>query len=151
MFDTFLLVFVGSDRKEQALAKFFETDQLQVFKEQLFPHFLTFAPAAQALRLKPFKGFQKPLFGEEFLKQSSTRILFIADKITSMTLEIYRQPTRVVEEASANGLRHVGYGVPTEMFPPFVSAAVETPPEGNEDLKKDEKEHSTSISILFLF
>ena len=67
-------------------------------------------------------------FSKEFLKQSSTRILFIADKITSMTLEIYRHPSRVVEEASANGLRHVGYGVPTEMFPPFVSAAVETPP-----------------------
>ena len=30
----------------------------------------------------------------------------------------------MVEETSAHGLRHVGYGVPTEMFPPFVSGAV---------------------------
>jgi hypothetical protein len=32
--------------------------------------------------------------------------------------------SRMVQETSANGLRHVGYGVPIEMFPPFVSGAV---------------------------
>ena len=30
-----------------------------------------------------------------------------------------------MEDLSALGLRHVGYGIPTELFGPFVSAAIE--------------------------
>eukprot|EP00933_Yihiella_yeosuensis_P050084 TRINITY_DN47847_c0_g1_i1.p1 TRINITY_DN47847_c0_g1~~TRINITY_DN47847_c0_g1_i1.p1 ORF type:complete len:774 (-),score=137.78 TRINITY_DN47847_c0_g1_i1:862-2880(-) len=42
-----------------------------------------------------------------------------------MTLEMYRDPKKMVEDISALGLRHVGYGIPTEFFAPFVSGAVE--------------------------
>merc|ERR1719487_1539229 len=42
-----------------------------------------------------------------------------------MTLEFYQDPVKLVDDLSALGLRHVGYAIPTEMFGPFVSAAVE--------------------------
>lgn len=95
--------------QEAALSRFFERhpDSVEKFKASLFPTFLEIAPA-----------------GQDFLKKSSTRIFFISDKIATLALEMYCYPTRMVEETSANGLRHVGYGVPTEMFPPFVSGAV---------------------------
>lgn len=31
----------------------------------------------------------------------------------------------MMQDLSALGLRHVGYGIPTELFGPFVSAAIE--------------------------
>eukprot|EP00434_Breviolum_minutum_P025858 symbB.v1.2.022861.t1/scaffold2046.1/size91195/4 len=43
-----------------------------------------------------------------------------------MTIDIYREPRRMVEDISALGLRHVGYAIPTELFAPFVSCFVET-------------------------
>ena len=49
----------------------------------------------------------------------------IADKIVEMTIEMYREPRKMVEDISALGLRHVGYAIPTEFFAPFVSGAVE--------------------------
>ena len=99
--------------QEAALSRFYDTQpkSLEYFQHQIFPAFLEIAPA-----------------GQEFLKQSSTRILFISTKVTSMVLDIYRYPTKIVEASSANGLRHVGYGIPTEMFPPFVTAAVAVRP-----------------------
>ncbi|CAK8992914.1 NEDD8-like protein RUB1 [Durusdinium trenchii] len=97
--------------QEAALTCFYqsEPEKIQRFTHQIFPAFLEITPA-----------------GQEFLKQSSTRILFISDKITSLLLELYRFPLKTVEESSAQGLKHVGYGIPTEMFPPFVTAAVAT-------------------------
>ncbi|CAE8726834.1 unnamed protein product, partial [Polarella glacialis] len=76
------------------------------------------------------REFFKPFFasspqGQSYFKQSTTRLYFIADKIVEMTLEMYRDPKKVVEDISALGLRHVGYGIPTEFFAPFVSGAVE--------------------------
>lgn len=62
--------------------------------------------------------------GQEFFKQSTTRLHWIADRVLAMTLEIYRRPKEMVEEISATGLRHVGYGVPTDLFSPYVSACV---------------------------
>ncbi|CAJ1357757.1 unnamed protein product [Effrenium voratum] len=38
--------------------------------------------------------------------------------------ELYRRPKKTVEDLSSIGLRHVGYGVPSEMMPPFVSSSV---------------------------
>ena len=38
---------------------------------------------------------------------------------------MYRAPRKMVEEISAVGLRHVGYGIITEIFPPFVTSSVE--------------------------
>merc|ERR1719267_224817 len=42
-----------------------------------------------------------------------------------MTLELYQNPVKMVDDVSALGLRHVGYAIPTEFFGPFVSACVE--------------------------
>ncbi|CAK0847963.1 unnamed protein product [Prorocentrum cordatum] len=63
--------------------------------------------------------------GQDYFKQSTTRLHFIADRIVSMTLEIYKDPKKMVEDISALGLRHVGYGIPTELFGPFVTACVQ--------------------------
>merc|ERR1719158_2185682 len=63
--------------------------------------------------------------GQDFFKQSNTYLHFIADKIMNMTLELYQNPIKMVDDISALGLRHVGYAIPTEMFGPFVSACVE--------------------------
>ncbi|CAJ1404592.1 unnamed protein product [Effrenium voratum] len=96
--------------QEHALERFFGNlppEEAVMLQRQLFPAFFELAPA-----------------GQDFLKQSATRINFIADKVLAMSLEMYRSPRRMVEEISAVGLRHVGYAVPTEMFPPFVSASV---------------------------
>merc|ERR1719493_484811 len=42
-----------------------------------------------------------------------------------MTIDMYREPKRMVEDISALGLRHVGYGIPTDLFGPFVTACVQ--------------------------
>ena len=59
---------------------------------------------------------------ESFMKQSSTRMYYIADRIMEMTMEIHENTRQVVDDISGLGLRHVGYGVPTEYFPPMVQA-----------------------------
>jgi len=63
--------------------------------------------------------------GQDFFKQSNTRLHFISARIQDMIIEIYKDPWKVVEEISAIGLRHVGYGVPTDLIPPFVTASSE--------------------------
>ena len=64
------------------------------------------------------KGHQKiqkrPLF--------SPSIFF---SLKEMTLELYMEPLSMVDQISACGLRHVGYGVPTELFVPLVAAYTE--------------------------
>jgi hypothetical protein len=59
------------------------------------------------------------------LKQSQTRLIYIGERIMDLTLELYRQPWKMVEEISALGLRHVGYGIPTDMVGPFVTGCIE--------------------------
>eukprot|EP00435_Cladocopium_sp_Y103_P065432 s597_g27.t1 len=96
--------------QEKALERFLSNlseEELRKVGSSLFPSFFDLAPA-----------------GQDFLKQSATRINFIGDKVIALTLEMYRTPRHMVETLSALGLRHVGYVIPTEMFPPFVSAAV---------------------------
>lgn len=60
--------------------------------------------------------------GQEYFKQSNTRLHFIAERIFVMVAEIYNEPRRMVKEISALGLRHVGFGIPTDLFGPFVTA-----------------------------
>mmetsp|Transcript_92718 Transcript_92718/g.202975 ORF Transcript_92718/g.202975 Transcript_92718/m.202975 type:complete len:1080 (+) Transcript_92718:95-3334(+) len=80
---------------------------LQMIRREVYSVFFASAPA-----------------GQEYFKQSTTRLHFIADKVVSMTLDMYREPKKMVEDISALGLRHVGYGIPTDLFGPFVSACV---------------------------
>uniref|UniRef100_A0A7S2QH07 Globin family profile domain-containing protein n=2 Tax=Zooxanthella nutricula TaxID=1333877 RepID=A0A7S2QH07_9DINO len=63
--------------------------------------------------------------GQDYFKQSTTRLHFIADRVVEMTVELYKDPKHMVEDISALGLRHVGYGIPTELFGPFVTACVQ--------------------------
>lgn len=63
--------------------------------------------------------------GQLYFKQSNTRLHFIAERVTFMTLELFRDPKRMVQQISALGLRHVEFGIPTDLFAPFVSACVE--------------------------
>eukprot|EP00913_Durusdinium_trenchii_P032174 g30127.t1 len=63
--------------------------------------------------------------GQEYFKQSDTRLHFIVEKVFTFSMEIYAEPWQMIDDLSALGLRHVGYGVPTEMFAPFVCACVD--------------------------
>merc|ERR1719284_371317 len=40
-------------------------------------------------------------------------------------MDVYRVPIQIVDDISAKGLRHVGYGIPTDFFAPFASACME--------------------------
>ncbi|CAE7455446.1 unnamed protein product [Symbiodinium natans] len=83
-------------------------DQLTFLRREIYKRFFTLAPA-----------------GQDYFKQSTTRLYWIADKVVEMTTDMFKDPKRLVEDISALGLRHVGYGIPTEFFAPFVSAAVD--------------------------
>lgn len=71
--------------------------------------------------------------GQNFFKQSDTRLHFIAGKVFSMSQGIFADPWGMVDEISALGLRHVGYGIPTEFFGPFVTCCVEVVAAETED------------------
>eukprot|EP00930_Biecheleria_cincta_P042504 TRINITY_DN29251_c0_g1_i1.p1 TRINITY_DN29251_c0_g1~~TRINITY_DN29251_c0_g1_i1.p1 ORF type:complete len:1177 (+),score=268.20 TRINITY_DN29251_c0_g1_i1:131-3661(+) len=78
------------------------------------------------LRADIFKRFfASTPAGQEFFKQSDTRLHFIADRVLEFTTELFRDPWQMVDNISALGLRHVGYGVPTDFFGAFVTACVE--------------------------
>lgn len=78
------------------------------------------------LRAQTFKiFFQRAPSGQDYFKQSTTRLYFILDKNYELTMEVFENPSKVVQDLSALGLRHVGYGIPVELFPPFVLAAVD--------------------------
>eukprot|EP00439_Symbiodinium_sp_Y106_P036889 s1403_g4.t1 len=96
---------------EKALSDLFMSlpeASMAAIRQEFFLHFFKVAPA-----------------GSDFFKQSSTRLYFIADKIIELTLEMYRQPRAMVEDISGLGLRHVGYSIPSELFSPFVTSAVD--------------------------
>ncbi|CAL1147647.1 unnamed protein product [Cladocopium goreaui] len=99
-------------QQEKALSRFIASltsEDIYVVRKQIYQRFFQVAPA-----------------GQDHFKQSTTRLYFIADKIIEMTMEMYREPRAMVQDISALGLRHVGYAIPTELFAPFVSSAVET-------------------------
>lgn len=99
-------------QQEKALGRFIASltqDDIYNLRRNIYQRFFQIAPA-----------------GQDHFKQSTTRLYFIADKIIEMTMEMYQQPRMMVEDISALGLRHVGYAIPTELFAPFVSSAVET-------------------------
>eukprot|EP00931_Biecheleriopsis_adriatica_P078393 TRINITY_DN5185_c0_g1_i1.p1 TRINITY_DN5185_c0_g1~~TRINITY_DN5185_c0_g1_i1.p1 ORF type:complete len:1127 (+),score=272.86 TRINITY_DN5185_c0_g1_i1:63-3443(+) len=83
-------------------------DDMNFLRREMYKTFFTLAPA-----------------GQDYFKQSTTRLYWIADKWFAMTYDIYREPKEMVDSLSALGLRHVGYDIPTEFFAPFVAAAVE--------------------------
>jgi len=97
--------------QEKALDRFIvrlTEDDVNYLRRELYKRFFALAPA-----------------GQDYFKQSTTRLYWIADKVVEMTIEMYRDPKTKVDELSALGLRHVGYGVLTEFFAPYVTGAVE--------------------------
>jgi len=63
--------------------------------------------------------------GQDIFKQSDTRLHYIAAQIFRTTRDIFRDPHQMVDDLSALGLRHVGYGIPIDQFGPFVSCCVQ--------------------------
>eukprot|EP00930_Biecheleria_cincta_P053684 TRINITY_DN3929_c0_g1_i1.p1 TRINITY_DN3929_c0_g1~~TRINITY_DN3929_c0_g1_i1.p1 ORF type:complete len:1171 (-),score=241.12 TRINITY_DN3929_c0_g1_i1:233-3745(-) len=97
--------------RERYLGRFLgslEEDTKQIIRQEVYVKFFALAPG-----------------GQDYFKQSTTRLYFIADKILDMSLDMYKEPTRMADDISALGLRHVGYGIPTEFFGPFVTGCVE--------------------------
>jgi len=97
--------------QERALERFVMSlteDSQNYLRKEIYRRFFALAPG-----------------GQDYFKQSTTRLYWLADKVVEMTIEMYKDPRKMVEEISALGLRHVGYGVPTEFFAPYVSGAVE--------------------------
>lgn len=79
------------------------------------------------------KFFESTPAGQDHFKQSNTYLHFIAERVLQMTLDLYRDPVKMVDDVSSLGLRHVGYGIPTELFGPFVTAVVEVIAELTQD------------------
>ena len=95
---------------EEALARFMQSmdeSDLMSLRQGIYKEFFAVAPA-----------------GQDYFKQSTTRLYFISDKVMETTCLLYRDPRNMVEEISGLGLRHVAYEIPTELFSPFVSSAV---------------------------
>jgi len=98
------------DHQERALARFMasiDDDMRMICRQQLFLNLFEIAPKSV-----------------HYLKQSTTRLHFIADKVFSMSLDMYRHPEKTSFDLSALGLRHVGYGIPPELVAPFVCASI---------------------------
>lgn len=81
----------------------------QLLRTTLFENFFLSVPAAQ-----------------EYLKTSMTRLYFVADRIFEMTLEMYENPRKMVQDITSVGLMHVGMNIPREFFKPFAVAAMQT-------------------------
>jgi len=94
----------------------FDDDAMYDIRRRIYERFFHLCPA-----------------GQDYFKQSNTRLHYIATKVLEMTVDILKDPKNVVEEISALGLRHVGYGIPTEHITPYVTASVETFKEVTED------------------
>merc|ERR1719253_2581173 len=56
--------------------------------------------------------------GEGYFKQSNTYLHIIAQKLITVCQDIFSEPIAVVDAISGVGLRHVGYAIPVELFPP---------------------------------
>mmetsp|Transcript_4707 Transcript_4707/g.13115 ORF Transcript_4707/g.13115 Transcript_4707/m.13115 type:complete len:1236 (-) Transcript_4707:77-3784(-) len=104
---------------EAALARMMDSvteDQLFEIRKSIYEQFFAAAPV-----------------GQDYFKQSNTRLHFIANRVLQMTLEIFKDPWQMVDDISALGLRHVGYAIPTELFGPFVTACIQVLNNENKD------------------
>lgn len=107
-----LMVNLGNPPKyEKALEKLYSgmsEDESYEMRKNIYNRFFEAAPA-----------------GQNYFKQSNTRLHFIAEQMISMTHELYKNPRQQVAKIAALGLRHVEFGIPTELFGPFVTACCE--------------------------
>eukprot|EP00439_Symbiodinium_sp_Y106_P042510 s3805_g5.t1 len=72
------------------------------------------------------KFFAKCVASQDLFKQSQTRLRYIADRVMAAAYDMMQRDTsEMVDDLSALGLRHVGYGVPIDLFGPFTDTCVE--------------------------
>ncbi|CAK9064043.1 unnamed protein product [Durusdinium trenchii] len=83
-------------------------EQLDIFRNDLYTDF-----------------FAKCAASQDIFKQSQTRLHYIADRVLQSSYEMFHTPKdEMVDDLSGLGLRHVGYGVPIELFAPFTDSCV---------------------------
>merc|ERR1719217_53944 len=58
--------------------------------------------------------------GESYFKQNVTYLHLLVTKVLGLCITMYKDPVFCSDEISGIGLRHVGYGIPTELFQPFI-------------------------------
>lgn len=90
------------------LGKFLENlseEDAQEVRESVHQSFFKLAPA-----------------GQDYFKQSNTRLYFISQMVIDLSLRLYEEPDESIRQISELGLKHVGLSIPTEFFPPFVTA-----------------------------
>ena len=69
--------------------------------------------------------FSKCATSQEWFKQSQTRLGYIADRVLRSSYDMFQKnKEETLDELSALGLRHVGYGIPIELFAPFTDSCV---------------------------
>ena len=86
-----------------------EEEQLDRFRKDVYTDFFSRAPASQDL-----------------FKQSQTRLRYIADRVLQASSDMFQKnKDETLDDLSALGLRHVGYGIPIELFGPFVESCVQ--------------------------
>jgi len=98
----------GHEKAVEAFWMSMDAAQQYEMRKQIYAKFFELAPS-----------------GQDYFKQSNTRLHFVAERILAMTLEMYKTPRRLVSEISALGLRHVGFGIPTDLIPFFVTSLIE--------------------------
>merc|ERR1740129_916453 len=69
--------------------------------------------------------FESAPTGQSYFKQSNTYLHSIAERMLAMTILVYREPSKLLDDIISLGHRHVGYRIPISLFGPFVSAFVE--------------------------
>jgi len=69
--------------------------------------------------------FDKVPKAENHFNTSNARLSFLAAKGLDMAMDMYKTPTRAVNDTTTLGLRHIMYNIETSYFEPFVQALVE--------------------------
>jgi len=62
---------------------------------------------------------------EDHFKTSNARLSMLAGKSLELSMQMYKEPTRVMNEVTSLGLRHIMYNIPTAYFEPFVQGIVD--------------------------
>lgn len=84
--------------------------------------------------------------GKDHFKQSETRLHQLSDRVFDMTLQMYTDPKVTVDRLSIVGRLHVGFGIPTDLFGPYVAAWTQV----MQELTDDEAAHESFRWVLSL-
>jgi len=62
---------------------------------------------------------------EDHFKTSNARLSMLANRSLDLSAQMYKEPTRVMNEVQSLGLRHIMYNIPVAYFEPFVQGIVD--------------------------